>query len=306
VYSYDHQGQGFSERWIADSTSTWIQSFDDYCDDFAFYVTTICRESSLPVFAIAHSLGGLILSITMSRNPTLVTRAVLTAPMFRSKFYVWLFEYWVAIPEPIVMWLTSLLCYSGFGSFRAFGFLNDSSSDRNTMDSNNKQVMTSDELHMQSYKSLKQKYPHMVSTGVTNDWVRLCIVAQRKFSRRYKFVKTNTLSLCAASDAFVHNRAIIEFAKQAAACKLFIAPCFHDILFETSDIKQSATNTILDFFQQPEDNVNVIKAKDPFFLVNPSMVHLSFTEKVVRGTGLVMAAIGGLVGVSLLVGGPSR
>lgn len=87
IFTYDHQSQGLSGRWLAEQQSTWVHSFDDYVDDFIYFVTTIVAVESiiLPVYAIAHSMGGLIASIAMSRLPTLITRCVLTSPMFRSK-----------------------------------------------------------------------------------------------------------------------------------------------------------------------------------------------------------------------------
>ena len=34
IYTYDHQSQGLSGRWLSDTQKTWIHSFDDYIDDF--------------------------------------------------------------------------------------------------------------------------------------------------------------------------------------------------------------------------------------------------------------------------------
>lgn len=78
---------GLSGRWLAEQQSTWVHSFDDYVDDFVYFVTTIVitETPNLPLYAVAHSMGGLIVSIAMSRLPTLITRCVLVSPMFRSK-----------------------------------------------------------------------------------------------------------------------------------------------------------------------------------------------------------------------------
>lgn len=87
VFTYDHQSQGLSGRWLAEQQSTWIHSFDDYVDDFVYCVSTMASTEApnLPLYVIAHSMGGLIASIAMARLPGLVTRCVLTSPMFRSK-----------------------------------------------------------------------------------------------------------------------------------------------------------------------------------------------------------------------------
>ena len=311
VYTYDHQGQGLSERWITDSSSLWVYSFDDYCDDLAFYITTTCRnDPSLPAYAIAHSLGGLILGITMSRHPTLVNRAVMTAPMFRNRYYFTLNDHWVFIPEPIIYWSTSILCLLGLGSFRALGLLQEPPSDKlflnGFFEQSPIQIRTSDEGQLQNQRVLRQRYPSITLNTVTNDWVRLCISAQRNFFRRFRFVRTNTLILSAASDSFSHNRAMVEFAQHAVSCKVLIAPCSHEILFESPDVRNAATNIVIDFLRQETDDVHLVRAKDPFSLVDPSFTNLSVTEKIVRGAGLVVGSIGAITGVLLMVGASIR
>ena len=307
VFTYDHQGQGLSERWITDSSSTWIHSFDDYCDDLAFYITTVCRNNpSLPTYAVAHSLGGLIAGITMSRNPTLINRAILTAPMLRNKYYFTFLDHWIFIPEPIIYWTTSVLCFLGLGYFRALGLLQEPPTDKlflhEFFEHSPIQMQTSDEGQLQNQRVLRQRYPSVTSSAVTNDWVHLCISAQRKFFRRFSFVSTNTLVLCASSDSFAHNRAMVEFAQHAVSCKMLIAPCSHEILFESPGIRNAATSIILDFLRQESDDVHSVKAKDPFSMVDPSFTSLSVTEKIVRGAGLVVGSVGAIAGILLMVG----
>ena len=58
VHTYDHQSQGLSGRWLSETQSTWVHSFEDYVDDFVFFVTLISRESQpLPLYLFAHSMG---------------------------------------------------------------------------------------------------------------------------------------------------------------------------------------------------------------------------------------------------------
>jgi lysophospholipase len=72
VYTYDHQSQGLSGRWLSESQSTWVHSFDDYVDDFVFFMTMISRQiSQCPMNVVGHSMGCLIAAIGMSRHPSL-------------------------------------------------------------------------------------------------------------------------------------------------------------------------------------------------------------------------------------------
>jgi lysophospholipase len=64
VFTYDHQSQGLSGRWLTETQLTWVHSFHDYVDDFVSFVNTIAKEHPQhPMYLIAHSMGCLISSI---------------------------------------------------------------------------------------------------------------------------------------------------------------------------------------------------------------------------------------------------
>jgi alpha-beta hydrolase superfamily lysophospholipase len=131
VYTYDHQSQGLSGRWLVEPQLTWIHTFDDYVDDFVFYLTTVARQnSSRPIFVIAHSMGCLISAIGMSRHPTIVSRAVFSAPLIRNKCGMKYFDYKYPLPQQLVYWITVLACAVGLGSRPALGFIKERPSDK--------------------------------------------------------------------------------------------------------------------------------------------------------------------------------
>ena len=104
VFTYDHQSQGLSGRWLAETQSTWVHSFEDYVDDFVYFVTSCARENShLPMYLLAQGMGGLVASIAMSRLPSLINRAVLSAPMFRNKCGMKALDYAFPLPQPRAM-----------------------------------------------------------------------------------------------------------------------------------------------------------------------------------------------------------
>jgi hypothetical protein len=39
---------------------------------------------------------------------------------------------------------------------------------------------------------MREKYPQLIATCATNDWVVRSIKAQKKFASRFQFVRTNT------------------------------------------------------------------------------------------------------------------
>lgn len=212
---------------LAESQSIWIHSFEDYVDDFVYFVTTIAKEyANLPTYLLAHSMGGLISSIAMSRQPTLINRAVLCAPMFRNKCGMKSLDFRFPLPQPLTYWITSLMCYAGLGTMHALGFFKEKPSDKLSLN-----VVTSDQEQLDKWQALRAQYPNLIATCVTNDWVLHSIRAQKKFALRYEFVRTNTLVLRYYSLFFLFVR-LVWYQVDFIVCKVrkrtiwsTIAPC---------------------------------------------------------------------------------
>jgi lysophospholipase len=176
---------------LAESQSLWVHSFEDYVDDLLYFVTTISKEySRFPMFLVAHSMGGLIAAIAMSRLPAMINRAVLCAPMIRNKCGMKVINYKFPLPQPLTYWITSMACYAGGGSMHALGYFKEKPTDELPLN-----VVTSDREQLDQWQQLRMKYHNLIATCVTNDWVIHAIRATKKFSTRYSFVRTNTLIL---------------------------------------------------------------------------------------------------------------
>jgi lysophospholipase len=176
---------------LADTQSVWVNSFEDYIDDFVYFVTTISKQSLLPTYLIAHSLGGLIASIAMPHVETLISRVVLIAPMIRNKCAIKLFDYKYYVPQQMFYTISKLFCYAGLGRLHALTYYKEKPTDKLNLF-----VTTSDKTQLGNWQLLKEKYPqYLMCSCLTNDWVRHAIKAQNKFSNRYSFFRTNTLIL---------------------------------------------------------------------------------------------------------------
>jgi lysophospholipase len=58
---FDYQSHGLSGRWLNESQSLWVNSFDDYVDDFVYFTTLVNKDyPNLPLYVIGHCLGGII------------------------------------------------------------------------------------------------------------------------------------------------------------------------------------------------------------------------------------------------------
>ena len=215
VYTYDHQSQGLSGRWLPEHQSTWIKSFDDYVDDFIFFVTMLERidTGKLPFYCVAHSMGCLIAGIAMVKQPQLINRVVFSAPMLRNKCGMKAFQYKYPLPQPVAEWVTRLTCYLGLGKMHALGMFKENPLDPITL------KLTTDVEQLSNWENLRRKYPRIISSCVTNDWVLESLMAQKKFANEYASMKTNCLVLKAACDIFVYNHAMDIFVQQAPSAR---------------------------------------------------------------------------------------
>lgn len=297
IYTYDHQSQGLSGRWLLESQSTWIHSFDDYVDDFTYFVTAF-PKANLPIFVIAHSMGGLITSIAMSRLPNLVNRAVLLSPMIRNKCGTKAMNYRFPLPQPLVHWIVNTACHFGLGTMHCFGFFKEKSTDILPL-----YVTTSDQQQLNHWQILRQHYPNILSTCVTMNWLSQSIYAQNRFETRYEFVKTNTLILTAEHDCFVYNRGTLMFARKAPACRVFIMPkSYHELLGENDLIRHATISVICDYLTQKSDDVSQAVVCSDFIPCDNATPLYSLAETVIKSVGILVASVGAVLGLTMIFG----
>ncbi len=311
---------------MAESQSLWVNAFEDYVDDFVYFVTTIAKEYvHLPMFLVAHSMGGFISAVAMSRLPTLINRAVLCAPMLRNKCGMKAVDFQYPLPQPVAYWFTSLACYMGMGTMHALGYFKETP--EQTLPLN---VVTSDQQQLCKWQDLRRKYPSsLITTCVTNDWLIHSVRAQRKFAARYEFVKTNTLilryesrsvvvlgffNICpfillrsAEKDYLVYNRAMAQFVKKAPASKMFCAPgAYHELLCENETVREAVLKVVGDFFSQRADDVADVQPCFPLVAHDATSPIYSWPEILIRAGGIVLASVGIVVGCAMVVGGDKR
>ncbi len=83
VFVLDHRGQGLAERHPRASQVGFVADFDHYVQDLSLAVATIRSQTSLPLLALAHSMGGAILyRYLQTSQPSFIDAAVCCSPMF--------------------------------------------------------------------------------------------------------------------------------------------------------------------------------------------------------------------------------
>ncbi len=215
VYTYDHQSQGLSGRWLPESQFTWLHNFADYSDDFVNIVMLIKENNptDLPIYCMAHSMGGLVASMAFAQHPELIKKAAFSSPMLRSKCGMKCFNYQYPVSQPLARWIARTSCNFGLGKLNAFGFFKERPQDPITA------KLSTDINMMRNYSDLRKSIPRILSCCVTNDWVLQSLNAQRRFAKHYREVKTPILIFQASDDVFVYNQAYDIFAEDAPFVK---------------------------------------------------------------------------------------
>ncbi|CAG8947846.1 unnamed protein product [Penicillium salamii] len=83
VVILDHRGQGRSDRLLEDSHRGHVAEFTHYVDDLeTLYLKEIISGHYQQRYALAHSMGGAILTLFLARQPQAFHAAALLAPLF--------------------------------------------------------------------------------------------------------------------------------------------------------------------------------------------------------------------------------
>jgi lysophospholipase len=84
IYIIDHRGQGNSGRMLKDSEKLYVNDFNDYATDLkTFFDVVVAPNGHATKYLLGHSMGGAIASLFVHKNPTYVSKMVLTAPMMQ-------------------------------------------------------------------------------------------------------------------------------------------------------------------------------------------------------------------------------
>ena len=252
VYTFDHRGQGFSGRQLADPHKGHVDSFDDYVADLHFFLEYIVKRRPHDSYLVlAHSMGSTISLLHELRYPGKFAGIVMTAPMLGFSTAPW--------PAFLVPPLLSLLEALGQSQRYIFGggpFKPESFSDDN--------ILTSDRENYNRNQRLMAKYPRVQLGSPTNAWVKQALVAMEEIWVSHaqeaveevmagaESLRSPLLILQAGADRVVDNQAQERFfCGRAGNCELQVIPeARHEILVENPELREMAVKAMLDFFER--------------------------------------------------------
>ncbi|PHM23140.1 lysophospholipase L2 [Xenorhabdus ehlersii] len=237
VFVIDHRGQGRSGRMLDDRQKGHVEEFDHYVDDLAKFIELeVAPRQSHRYYAMAHSMGGAILSRFLIRYQEPIFRAVaLCAPMFGINLPMprWLANFLVNQAEPNVKRRNAYALSTG--QWRPLPYFIN--------------LLTHSYARYQRYLRYYADYPELRLGGPTYHWMRESMLMGDNLIENAGKIQTPLIVLQASEDKIVSNRELLAFCASHQN-PLIIQGAHHEILFEKDVLRAQALNAICDFFDQ--------------------------------------------------------
>lgn len=237
VATFDWRGQGGSDRMLPDPLKGHVDRFDDYGKDLQFFVKThILPDCPPPYFALAHSMGGLILLSNLPQLRTIFDRAILSAPLIElAEETRRLFG--ITLRHSTIRKLSKLSCLLGRGKAYIPG-AEHTSIDRLGFPTN---PLTSDFMRYDRMRSFLTDFPELGIASPTNRWTHETLKATERLkdSDFTSTIHTPTLIVTASSDRIVSSNAAESFASTLRAGHAVSIPTAqHEIMMEKDMLRQ--------------------------------------------------------------------
>lgn len=240
VYSFDHRGQGLSDRLLSDAHKGHVEDFEDYLLDMDRLIQHFKLEQYERRFLMAHSLGGAIATRYLQTRPAHHFDAIVAcAPMFGVNI-PW---YFAPLALPLSMILTLLSPQPryapGYQQYDPKPFKNNR--------------LTHSDIRYHWFRKLYAQYPNLQLGGPTTRWVWQGLLASKQCILLTRQVKIPFLLLQAGDDRVVSNQAQHRFIRKLRRTNpdvdlVTIKGSRHELLFECDGYRDQALRHALDFF----------------------------------------------------------
>lgn len=241
IYSFDHRGQGLSDRLAEDRQIGHVEYFSHYIEDMAKVIDSFNLSRYKKRFLIAHSMGGAIATRYLQSYPKHGFNGItLSAPMFGvniSPILKPIAPYWSCF----VSHLSSKPKYlTENKAYKAKPFVIN--------------PLTSSKVRYQWFRDLYEEKPQLKIGGPSARWIWQGLTSAKLCVKQAHKISTPVLLLQAAEDVIVSNQAQLEFMAYLNKCgkigTLEVLPeSKHEVLFERDTIRNKALQVIHDFFK---------------------------------------------------------
>lgn len=241
VFSYDHRGQGASERLCHDPEIGFVDEFGDYIKDMALLVDHWPLEKYQHRHLIGHSMGGAIATRYLQQETHQPFDSLtLSSPMFG----VALPWYFRPIAQKLAQWMAARTTQPKYAPGHRNYYPKPFEDNR----------LTQSLVRYQWFRELYEQLPQLKLGGPSTHWVAESLIAAQQCVDNASKLLTPTLLMQAQCDQIVDNASHVRFANQSGSHVVLesIANARHEILFETDTIRTPALHLLLTHLNQCE------------------------------------------------------
>ncbi|USD65375.1 alpha/beta fold hydrolase [Vibrio sp. SCSIO 43136] len=241
VYSFDHRGQGKSDRLIDDVQMGYVDKFEDYIEDLNSVLSHWNIEGYEHWYMLGHSMGGAIATRYLQQQPESSCKGLaLSAPMFGAHVAWYLKPFAIALSAVIAKLSTKPNYAPGHQPYYPKPFATN--------------PLSSSQARYTWFRNLYDQMPELQLGGPSAHWVYQALSASKLCIDQAKALKTPTLLIQAGSDTIVDNKAHLRFVDQRPETGFItIASAKHELLFDVDGVRNQALEAICDFFHQRQN-----------------------------------------------------
>ncbi|RLQ15486.1 alpha/beta fold hydrolase [Vibrio sp. SBT000027] len=240
VYSFDHQGQGQSERMVTDSDIGHIHEFDDYASDMSDVIASFDLSRYANRYLLAHSMGSTIATRYLQTHPDHpFDKVTLCAPMFGIKTE-WYFKPIAMVVGQVLTAFYAKPTYApGQQAYYSKPFENN--------------LLSHSKVRYHWFRCLYDGSPSLQVGGPSTRWVWQGLMAAKQAIQQTRQIKIPLLLIQAGEEKIVSNSAQVKFInklkKTNSACQFkAIEGSKHEVLFEKDEYRNQTLNAINQFF----------------------------------------------------------
>ncbi|WP_061008119.1 alpha/beta fold hydrolase [Vibrio sp. CUB2] len=236
IYSFDHRGQGESQRLAEHSELGHVDQFEHYVEDLAQFLEEVVESQHKDeVMMLAHSMGGAVATQYLASYDHNVKACALTSPMFGIK----LPKVVGGIQTATIKLISQLQKTPNFAPTQT-AFVTK------TFEGNDH---TSSPNRFKAYSDLLSNHPNLRLGGVSPKWISEAVAAGKNCLAQAKDIKTPILIVQPEGDNVVSLPAQDLFNEHCASSRLLSIPhARHDILIESDRYRDWALKRIMNFY----------------------------------------------------------
>ncbi|MHC6528621.1 alpha/beta fold hydrolase [Vibrio proteolyticus] len=242
IYSFDHRGQGLSDRMLGDPQMGHVNDFEDYILDMERLLTHFDLTHYEQRFLLAHSMGGAIATRYLQTHPQHSFDAIaVSAPMYGVSV-PW---YLSPIAVPLSMAMTTIYAQPTYAPGHQAYY-------PKPFEIN---PLTQSEVRYRWFRDLYDRMPQLQIGGPSTRWVWQGLLAAKQCILLTRQLTLPFLLLQAERDTIVSNKAqdvfIRKLRKTNPDCELqVIQGSRHELLFEIDRCRNQALDSLLAFFDR--------------------------------------------------------